>query len=68
MPGRAVQTGRKPGWTEKEVISKDDQTRIAIVEAANAVFLEKGYHGAGMRQIAGRASIALGGIYFAGRY
>jgi AcrR family transcriptional regulator len=48
---------------EKALISKGEQTRMAIIEAAYAVFLEKGYHGASMRQIADRAQIALGGIY-----
>jgi AcrR family transcriptional regulator len=38
-------------------------TRDAILEAALGLFVEHGYHGTSMRQIADRARIALGGIY-----
>jgi AcrR family transcriptional regulator len=38
-------------------------TRDAILEAAVDLFVEHGYHGTSMRQIADRAGIALGGIY-----
>ena len=50
-------------------LSKGEQTRAAIIEAAYALFLKKGYHGTSVRQIAGRADLALGGIYnhFAGK-
>ena len=48
---------------EKAQLSKGEQTRTGIIEAAYSVFLEKGYHGASMRQIAERANVALGGIY-----
>jgi AcrR family transcriptional regulator len=44
-------------------LSKGEQTRLAIIEAALALFREKGYHGTSMRQIATHADIALGGIY-----
>jgi AcrR family transcriptional regulator len=45
------------------VISKGERTRTEITEAAYRLFLEKGYHGTSMRQIAKEAGIALGGIY-----
>jgi AcrR family transcriptional regulator len=55
--------------TEIALVSKSETARTAIIEAAYSVFLEKGYHGASMRQIAERAGVALGGIYnhFAGK-
>lgn len=55
--------------TEKTLVSRGEQTRGAIIEAAFSLFLERGYHGTSMRQIADQAGIALGGIYnhFAGK-
>jgi AcrR family transcriptional regulator len=44
-------------------ISRADQTRSAIVDAAYTLFLKQGFHGTSMRQIAERAGVALGGIY-----
>lgn len=49
--------------TEETTLSKGEQTRQAIIEAAFDIFRERGYHGTSMRQIAERAGIALGGIY-----
>lgn len=46
-----------------ETITKGERTQIEIVEAAHSLFLENGYHGTSMRQIAEEAEIALGGIY-----
>ncbi len=43
--------------------TKGERTRQAIEEAAYALFLENGYHGTAMRQIADRAGLALGSIY-----
>lgn len=43
--------------------SRGERTRQVILDAACALFLEHGYHGTSMRQIAGRAGLALGGIY-----
>jgi len=37
--------------------------REEIIASAYQLFLERGYHGASMRQIVQRAGIALGGIY-----
>jgi AcrR family transcriptional regulator len=45
------------------IVSKGELTRGDIVEAAYRLFLEQGYHGTSMRQIAQAAGIALGGIY-----
>lgn len=59
---------------EKEIMSeesptKGEQSRQAIEDAAFSLFMEQGYHGTSMRQIAERAGLALGGIYnhFAGK-
>lgn len=43
--------------------AKGERTRAEIVAAAHRLFIEQGYHGTSMRQIAGQAGIALGGIY-----
>ncbi len=43
--------------------TKGEQTRQAVVDAAFTLFLENGYHGTSMRQIADKAGLALGGIY-----
>lgn len=44
-------------------ITKGEQTQQAIIEAARDLFLQHGFHGTSMRQIADRAELALGGIY-----
>jgi AcrR family transcriptional regulator len=49
--------------TEEKAGSKGEQTRQEIIEAAFKLFLEHGYHGTSMRQIADGAGLALGGIY-----
>ena len=38
-------------------------TRAQILDAAHSLFIEQGFHGTSMRQIAQEAGIALGGIY-----
>jgi AcrR family transcriptional regulator len=48
---------------EEKVLSKGEASRQRIVEAAYALFLEQGYHGTSMRQIAERAGLTMGGIY-----
>jgi AcrR family transcriptional regulator len=48
---------------EKESLNKGELTRTAIIEAAFTLFVEQGYHGTSMRQIAQKADLALGGIY-----
>lgn len=40
-----------------------ENTKQAIIEAAYSLFVEQGYHGASMRDIAARARIAVSGIY-----
>lgn len=47
----------------KEKPKKGEATRLAIENAAIALFMEQGYHATSMRQIAERAGLALGGIY-----
>lgn len=43
--------------------TKGQRTRTAIIDTAHKLFIEQGYHGTSMRQIAQEAGIALGGIY-----
>jgi AcrR family transcriptional regulator len=43
--------------------NRGERTRGEIQQAAYSLFLERGYHGTSMRQIAQRAGVALGGIY-----
>ncbi|MDI5983012.1 TetR/AcrR family transcriptional regulator, partial [Amycolatopsis magusensis] len=40
------------------------KTREEILRAAAEVFDERGYHGAGMREIMKRAGVTLGAVYF----
>jgi AcrR family transcriptional regulator len=47
---------------EKSVVRNKDK-RTQILEAAQHLFTEQGFHGTSMRQIASEAGIALGGIY-----
>jgi AcrR family transcriptional regulator len=44
-------------------LSKGEQTRAKLLEAAHELFLRQGFHGTSMRQIADRAGLAVGGIY-----
>lgn len=48
---------------ENEKLTKGEVTRLAIEDAALALFMEQGYHATSMRQIADQAELALGGIY-----
>jgi AcrR family transcriptional regulator len=43
--------------------SKGEQTRSEIIQAAQVLFIEQGYHGTSMRQIAQKAGLAVGGLY-----
>jgi AcrR family transcriptional regulator len=43
--------------------NRSEKTRAAIIHAAHDLFADQGYHGTSMRQIAGTAGIALGGLY-----
>ena len=43
--------------------TRGEQTRTAILLAAHDLFIEQGYHGTSMRQIAQHANLALGGLY-----
>jgi AcrR family transcriptional regulator len=44
-------------------LPRGEQSRTAILQAAHDLFVEQGYHGTSMRQIARQAGIALGGLY-----
>jgi AcrR family transcriptional regulator len=46
-----------------ESTSRGEQTRLQIIAAATRLFIQQGYHGTSMRQVAQEAGIALGGIY-----
>jgi AcrR family transcriptional regulator len=46
-----------------EMLSRGENTRSDILNAAHDLFLDYGYHGTSMRQIAQEANIALGSIY-----
>ena len=43
--------------------NKGERTRAVLLDAAQRLFVSKGYHGTSMRQIAAEAGLALGGIY-----
>jgi len=47
----------------EEITTRGERTRAEILGAAHRLFIEQGYHGTSMRQIAEQAGIALGGIY-----
>jgi AcrR family transcriptional regulator len=49
--------------TKTETLSKGERTRQAVIDAAHQLFVEQGYAGTSMRQIAEKAGLALGGIY-----
>jgi AcrR family transcriptional regulator len=49
--------------TADEIQSKGERTRQAVLDAAYELFLSQGYSATSMRQVAGRAGLALGGIY-----
>ncbi len=53
----------------EEQFTRGERTRQAILDAAEQLFLEQGYHATSMRQIASQAGIAVGGVYnhFAGK-
>src|SRR5512140_3258307 len=59
MPARKS-PARRP---EEKGTLRGGQTRAGLVSAAYELFLEHGFHGTSMRQIAQRAGLALGGIY-----
>lgn len=44
-------------------LTRGEQTRQNILQAAHDLFIMQGYHGTSMRQIATEAHIALGGLY-----
>ena len=44
--------------TKKEKPTKGEVTRLAIEEAAIALFMEQGYHATSMRQIAEQSELA----------
>lgn len=46
-----------------EEITRGERTRQSILLAAHDLFIQQGYHGTSMRQIAREASVALGGLY-----
>jgi AcrR family transcriptional regulator len=53
----------KPTAPNTDAVSKGEATRAKLIAAAYQQFLQRGFHGASMRQIAEAANIAVGGIY-----
>jgi AcrR family transcriptional regulator len=47
----------------EELVSRGERTRSEILQAAHDLFVQQGFHGTSMRQIASQAGIALGGLY-----
>lgn len=47
----------------EEPTSRGERTQVQILQAAMHLFIDHGYHGTSMRQIAAEAGIALSGIY-----
>ena len=47
----------------EEPTSRGERTQTQILQAAMRLFIDHGYHGTSMRQIAAEAGIALSGIY-----
>jgi AcrR family transcriptional regulator len=43
--------------------TRGEQTRTTILQTAHDLFINQGYHGTSMRQIAQGANLALGGLY-----
>lgn len=50
--------------SQKPVLKKSEETRARILEAALAVFRERGFDSATMREIAARAEVAVGAAYY----
>ena len=48
---------------DQKQLSKGEVSRQRIIDAAYTLFLEQGYHGTSMRQIAEAAGLTLGGVY-----
>jgi AcrR family transcriptional regulator len=48
---------------QAEALSRGNQTRTHIIQSAHDLFLQQGYHGTSMRQIAIRSNLALGSLY-----
>ena len=49
---------------KKVSVKKSDETRARILEAALAVFRERGFSSATMREIAAHAKVAVGAAYY----
>lgn len=47
----------------QENLPRGEQTRETIIRAAHSLFIQQGYHGTSMRQIANDAGVALGSLY-----
>ena len=48
---------------QEPTMTKGERTRLALIDAAYTLFVQQGFHGTSMRQIAQEAGLALGGIY-----
>ncbi len=63
---RVIQWAEEIGLAEKvrDKIKKSEETRSRILEAALAVFRERGFERATMREIAAEAGVAVGAAYY----
>lgn len=48
---------------ESNLLARGEQTQEIILNSAYALFLQKGYHGTSMRQIASQSNLTVGSIY-----
>ncbi len=48
---------------QKNATRRGAETRSTIIQTAHDLFIQQGYHGTSMRQIASQAGLALGGLY-----
>jgi AcrR family transcriptional regulator len=48
---------------DPNTLSRGERTRQDLLDSAYRLFIEQGYHGTSMRQIAAQAGLSLGGIY-----
>lgn len=58
MPRTLAQRSRRPATQ-----ARGDVTRAKLLECAHRLFLQRGFHGTSMREMAEAAGIAVGGIY-----
>ena len=63
MPTRRKPVPSKAAPTKVAPTTRGEVTRTKLLQVAHGLFLENGFHGTSMRDIADAAGIAVGGIY-----